>query len=123
MWLKCEGDRAVCTEQAGGVSGARARLERLLSGASIRLRQSIKGVELGLSHGLLSIFKCLLWTLCGQWSGKEEVEAGKTARSISCLSRERVIAAWTRMVVVEERGGHLSGERILEPLASGLQLL
>ena len=34
MWVKCEGDRRVCTEQAGGVSGARARLERLLSAAS-----------------------------------------------------------------------------------------
>lgn len=90
---------------------------------TVGLRQSIKGAEVGLSHGLFSIFKCLPWTLCEQWIGKEEAEAGKTARSVSCLSRERVIAAWTRMVVVEERGGHLSGERILEPLAFGLQLL
>lgn len=121
MWLKCEGDRRLCTEQAGGVSRARARLERVCSQPPpTRLRQSIKGAEVGLSRGLFSVFKCLLWTLCGQWIGKEEAEVGKMARGISCLSRERVIAAWTRMVVVEERGGHSSGERTLEPLASAL---
>lgn len=120
MWLKCEGDRRECTQQAGGVSRARARLSVCSQPPPTRLRQSIKGAEVGLSCGLFSVFKCLLWTLCGQWIGKEEAEVGKTARGISCLSRERVIATWTRMVVVEERGGHLSGERMLDPLASGL---
>lgn len=75
--------------QAGGSEQGQSKAGELFSGAH-RWTQAehCKGAEVGLSHGLFSIFKCLLWTLCEQWIGKEEAEAGKTARSVSCLSRK-----------------------------------
>lgn len=42
-----------------------SRTESQLSAFILRLMQSIKAVEVGLSFDLSSILKCLLWTLCG----------------------------------------------------------
>lgn len=66
VWLKCEVTGRVVHGGAGEVSRASTRPGVHCWVFITRLTQSITEVLVGQSHGLFSIFECLLWACCGR---------------------------------------------------------